>query len=165
MLLSMKERLTRPLLNDTPSETAPTLSPDGRWLAFVSSSDVYVAPYPVLDRRFKISTAGGLGPRWSKDGHELIYPEFNEEAQWMVRLMTVDVLPGQGFKTTTPRILFELPGRDLAFYSPLSSFDVTRDGQHIIGATYDPVTPPPPAAVNIILNWFDELRAKVPIRR
>ena len=66
---------------------------------------------------------------------------------------------------TAPRHLFDVPLGRLLLYAPLSSFDVSRDGEHIVGTTYESVTPPSPAVVNFVVNWFDELRAKVPVSR
>ncbi len=53
------------------------LSPDGRWLAYISDEsgrmDVYLRPYPEGGRQVQISTDGGTEPLWRRDGHELFY--------------------------------------------------------------------------------------------
>ena len=53
------------------------LSPDGRWLAYVSDeggqASVFVRPFPTGDGRWQISTPSGSEPRWSHDGRELFY--------------------------------------------------------------------------------------------
>jgi serine/threonine-protein kinase len=59
-------------------EMAPALSPDGRWLAYVSNEsgafEVYVRPFPnTADGRWQISTQGGLEPVWAHSGRELFY--------------------------------------------------------------------------------------------
>jgi Tol biopolymer transport system component len=55
----------------------PHLSPDGRWLAFVSSEsgrfEVYVEPFRRKGERLRVSTNGGGQPRWKRDGKELFY--------------------------------------------------------------------------------------------
>ena len=54
-----------------------TVSPDGRWMAFVSdesgNSEVYVTTFPEPARRWQVSTDGGTFPRWSRDGSELFF--------------------------------------------------------------------------------------------
>lgn len=54
------------------------LSPDGRWLAYVSSAsgndEVYVTSYPAVGARTPISTDGGDRPVWSPKGREVLKP-------------------------------------------------------------------------------------------
>jgi hypothetical protein len=55
----------------------PALSPDAKWLAYVSDesgqSEVYVVPFPHGTGRYLVSSGGGSWPRWSRDGKELFY--------------------------------------------------------------------------------------------
>jgi Tol biopolymer transport system component len=55
----------------------PHLSPDGRWLAFISTEsgrfEVYVEPFRRNGERLRVSTNGGGQPRWKRDGKELFY--------------------------------------------------------------------------------------------
>jgi Tol biopolymer transport system component len=55
----------------------PHLSPDGRWLAYVSTDsgrfEVYVAPFRRTGERLRVSDNGGGQPRWRGDGRELLY--------------------------------------------------------------------------------------------
>ena len=66
-----------PFAVSSADERSPVLSPDGRWLAYVSDEsgrrEVYVRPFPAGDGRWQISTEGGIEPRWSKQGREIIY--------------------------------------------------------------------------------------------
>jgi eukaryotic-like serine/threonine-protein kinase len=59
------------------SELGGRCSPDGRYIAFMSSEtgpmEVYVAPFPGMQPRTAVSAGGGTSPRWSHDGHELFY--------------------------------------------------------------------------------------------
>lgn len=64
------------------AETAPAVSPDGRWLAYVSDAtgqrEVYVRPWrgaPSGTAEVRVSEAGGTEPRWSPDRGELFYRE------------------------------------------------------------------------------------------
>jgi serine/threonine-protein kinase len=60
-------------------ETSPTISPDGRWIAFASTEQggqkqIFVRPFPnVDDGRWQVSTDGGIEPAWSPDGSELFF--------------------------------------------------------------------------------------------
>jgi Tol biopolymer transport system component len=60
-------------------EGVPRLSPDRRWVAYQSDEDgrfdVYVAPRSSPGNRRKITTRGGLQPRWREDGRELFFME------------------------------------------------------------------------------------------
>ena len=62
------------------------LSPDGRWIAFNGDesgrSEVYVAPYPTLVPRERISTDGGMHAMWSPDGRELYYAPLPPPKTW-----------------------------------------------------------------------------------
>ncbi|MCI0415897.1 hypothetical protein L0222_24235 [bacterium] len=53
------------------------MSPDGRWLAYVSdesgNQEVYVRPFPSLDRKWQISSSGGNAPHWRDDGREILF--------------------------------------------------------------------------------------------
>ena len=60
------------------TELHPSLSPDGRWLAYTSNesgiNEVYVKPFPdVQGGRWQVSNGGGTEPRWSRDGREIYY--------------------------------------------------------------------------------------------
>ena len=64
------------------AEGAPTLSPDGRWLAYVSdetgSNEVYVRAFPDVNSGiWRVSTRGGVMPMWAYSGRELYYLDDN----------------------------------------------------------------------------------------
>ena len=71
------EREPEMLLQTSFAEHSGMLSPDDRWLAFVSDEsgreEVYVRPFPGLDGKWQISTEGGTQPMWSRDGKELFF--------------------------------------------------------------------------------------------
>ena len=58
-------------------EVAPSLSPDGRWLAYeldeLGSQEVIVRPFPGPGAQFPVSVGGGLTPIWSRDGRRILY--------------------------------------------------------------------------------------------
>jgi Tol biopolymer transport system component len=65
------------LEGDRASVSGARLSPDGRWLAHVSDesgqSEVYIRPFPGLDRKWQVSRQGGNFPHWRQDVRELTY--------------------------------------------------------------------------------------------
>jgi Tol biopolymer transport system component len=66
---------TTPVVASRFGEAGAAISPDGRWLAYMSNEsgrpDVYVRAYPAGDRRAAISINGAKSPRWSQGGDEL----------------------------------------------------------------------------------------------
>src|SRR5262249_20866730 len=79
------------------NETAGTLSPDGRWLAYSSDKsghyEIYVQSFPDRGGKRKVSNGGGLGPRWRGDGQELFY--YTGDG----KLMATPAPPGESFET------------------------------------------------------------------
>jgi serine/threonine-protein kinase len=72
------EAVTRKLSNEASNEFRPSLSPDGKWLAYSSDrsglAELYVRPYPDLSNGIlKVSNGGGQQPVWNADGTELFY--------------------------------------------------------------------------------------------
>ncbi len=141
------------------------LSPDGKWIAYNASesgrSEVYVAPYPALEPRQRISTEGGLHPLWSPDGRELYYrmgtsPE-EMNARFLgqkTRVMAVSIETKPAFKAGQPRMLFEGPyfesGHDIA---------VTPDGKGFILIRENDTTGP--KEIEVVVNWPEELKQRV----
>ena len=166
MALSMRDRRIRPLLAERFREQFPEMSPDGQWLAYASDEsgelEVYVRPYPALDKRIRVSLNGGNSPLWTRGGSELIYREsIGPESG---RVMSVDTTRLAQGVSGQPRMLFETTYAELGSGTPVRAFDITRDGMRIFGRTSRPQTPPPPATINVIVNWLSELRAKVPVK-
>jgi hypothetical protein len=151
-----------PVLVTPFNERAPALSPDGRWLAYVSDEagreEVYVQAYPGLGRRVQISTNGGREPVWSADGRELFYRSLDGR-----QMMVVEVEAAQTFNAGPARVLFEgayvssPPGNGTPYY------DVLRDGQRFL-MTRPSAGSPRPGQIYVVLNWFEELRRLVPSR-
>jgi serine/threonine protein kinase/Tol biopolymer transport system component len=67
----------RALIQEDYNVENPALSPDGRWLAYDSDEsgrfEVYVRSFPDLERKLRVSTAGGRSPHWKSDGRELVF--------------------------------------------------------------------------------------------
>jgi hypothetical protein len=144
------ERTLRPFLQTKFREQGARFSPDGRWVAYRSNEsgrdEVYVRPFPGLGAKWQISTEGGEGPRWSRSGRELFYRQDD-------KMMIVDVENLPTFRPGRPRTLFE--GRFL------NSYDVAPDGTRFLMIKPNPAEFGP-AHVNVVLNWFEEVKRRVP---
>jgi len=123
---SMEKRHT--LLDSRFDERAPGISPDDRWLAYVSDEtgrdEVYVRPFPEGGGRWLISAAGGTEPRWSRDRKELFYR--NADTLFSVRVQSN---PQSEFAAGERTALFT--GSFL--HNPRhANYDVHPDGQRFI---------------------------------
>jgi eukaryotic-like serine/threonine-protein kinase len=150
------------LLQEKHLESYPQISPDGRWMAYHSDesgrSEVFVRPFPEVNKgRWQVSTSGGNGPRWSRDGRELFYR--NNDA-----VMAVSVDTDPTFKPGNPYLLF----RGTYYFSGGSFYpvwDVSANGKRFLMVKPPATTEPERARrINIVLNWFEELKQRVPVK-
>ena len=134
------------------NEIAPRFSPDGRWLAYASDesgrNEVYVQPYPGPGGKWQISTEGGTEPVWARNG-ELFYRSGD-------KMMAVETNTKANFSADTPKVLFE---GHYATYNTMPAYDVTPDGQRFLLAK---TAAQGPQEISVVLNWFEELKQKVP---
>ena len=154
----------RTLWQSASGENEPSLSPDGRWLAYESAesglTEVYVRPYPDVTRgRWQVSNGGGVVPLWSRTGRELYFlgTPGTAGASAAMDLMSVPVTPGGEFVMGTPVRVATFPA------VAARDFEVGIDGRFLvkIPAASDGTTPR--QSVVVVQNWFDELKARVPV--
>jgi Tol biopolymer transport system component len=137
-------------------EYAPALSPDSKWIAYVSvesgREEVYVRPFPDTDRgRWQVSTAGGAGPAWSHSGGELFYTTPADS------LVSATVTGNPDFQVTGRRALFSTqPFVVLPFHR---SYDVSPDDQSFIFFQRSTASGAEANRLTVVLNWFTELRS------
>jgi serine/threonine-protein kinase len=152
-----------PLLHEKYYEDHPQISPDGQWLAYASNesgrSEVYVRPFPDVNKsQVKISIDGGYGPLWSPDGRELFYRNLES-------VLSVSAEPGPIFKYGKPHVLFrgaylsESVGAGV-----LPNWDIHPDGKRFLMMKEIPTAAEGPQRINIVLNWFEELKQRVPTK-
>ena len=123
------DTIPRILLRSPYDAYGMTLSPDGRWLAYVSeesgTSEIYVRPFPNVDSaRFAISSGGGIEPLWRRDGRELFYRTMRGE------VFATAISDGHGFQHGAPVRLFSLP--DMAFQQYHRTWDIHPDGRRFL---------------------------------
>jgi len=149
----------------------PAFSPDGRWLAYGSNhsgrDEVYVQPYPGPGPTEQVSVDGGYSPAWHPGGRELLFLRRSPGPPVEFFMMAVEFRAGPPIVIGQPRRLFAFKLRDLGFScAPLRCYDVAPDGQRFY-VVQTPAPPPGPTVthINLIANWFDELKTKVPVSR
>jgi eukaryotic-like serine/threonine-protein kinase len=156
-VLRLSDRKPQPFLQTSFNESVPRFSPDGHWLAYISNEsgrfEVYVQPYPGPGRKLQLSTEGGTEPVWNRNGRELFYRSGD-------KMMAVDISSQSGFTAGKPRMLFE--GRYERTPATSPNYDVSLDGQHFLMLKPSEQGTAPPTQINVVLNWFEELKRRVP---
>jgi serine/threonine protein kinase/Tol biopolymer transport system component len=132
------------------------LSPDGRWLAYVSKelaqTEVFVQPFPSGTGKWQISTAGATEPMWSRDGRQLFYRSGD-------KMLVVDIAKHPTFSAGKPRLLFESAEYDRV--STTADYDVSPDGQRFL--MIQELGRQSAAPYDVVVNWFDELKRRAPL--
>ena len=135
------ERKAQPLLATEHNENFGQISPDGRWLAYLSTEsgkpEVYVTAFPPKAWKRRVSQNGGLTPRWSADGRELFYLGQDHSTLFAAAVSA----EGATFRVSDVQPLFSrqmVAGRG-------SPYDVTADGRRFLvvassGAVTSPLT-------------------------
>jgi serine/threonine-protein kinase len=145
------ERKPQLFLKTSSDETGAKFSHNGRWMAYSSNEsgkfEVYVRPFPGPGRKWQISTEGGKSPVWAPDSRELFYRTED-------KMMVVAIKTKPEFSAGKPKLLFKAP-------SNLFNMGIAPDGQRFVmieEAEYSTL----PTQLNIVLNWFEELKRLVP---
>lgn len=156
----MRSRWARPLVRMPGIEASAVFSPDGKWVAYFSDEsgqyEVYVQRFPGAGGHRKISDGGGGYPKWSSNGRQLLYYDGGQQ-----RIMAVDYqVNGDAFVASKPRQWSGTPVRQI---NANDSWELDPKGERVVVV---PVEAAPgnagPPKVGYLLNFFDELRRKVP---
>jgi Tol biopolymer transport system component len=140
------------LLNAAFANSGGQVSPDGRWIAFITNqtgrSEVYVSNFPKPTSRWQISSTGGLTPRWRRDGKELFYATLDGI------LMAVEVTPGKNdFTVGASKPISQKP---VSVRTLDAIYDVSPDGQRFSAARVTKGTLHSP--LTLLTNWSHALR-------
>ena len=170
-MLSMEgKRGIRELLQEKQAELDPQISPDGRYMAYQSDESgkfqIYVRSFPDMTKgKWQVSSGGGNSPLWSPYGKELFYR--NGDA-----IMAVEVETEQTFKRGNPKTLFQ----GTYFFASITQniivtpWDVSPDGKKFLmikppaSAAAAPAASGPQPKIVVVLNWFEELKRRVPVK-
>jgi Tol biopolymer transport system component len=145
------ERRPQPYLQGPSDEHSPAVSPDGRWLAYVSDeagqNEVYVRPFPMPGNPVQVSSGGGREPRWAPSGRELFY-------RGQRGMVAVPVSTSPSFRAGRGTVLFD--DKPYLSHEVGAAYDVHPDGRRFLMIRRGAETP----QVVVVLNWFDQLRAE-----
>ncbi len=135
-------------------------SPDGRWLAYMSNESgryqVYVEEFPRKGSKRQVSTDRGGYPAWSQKGNELFFWGLGHESQLMVVSYRTH---GDSFFPDRPRVY----SRKIVGFGTTRSYDPAPDGKHIVALTAADPAHGSQERLVFLLNFFDELRRRVPL--
>jgi len=138
------ERKPMPIAQTPFNESDAHLSPDGRWIAYVSDEsgrdEVFARSFPSSDSKWMISANGGTRPRWRADGRELFFVS----PGGMMMVVSIEGRPQ--FQVASPRPLFHI--RRAADYA------VSPNGQFLVQVPHDT---PDSRELHVVLNWMAEL--------
>ncbi|HEX7624012.1 MAG TPA: protein kinase, partial [Anaeromyxobacteraceae bacterium] len=139
----------KPLIVTPAYDGGAQLSPDGHWLLYQSNTsgqaEIYIRPYPALDRQWQVSEGGGVQARWSRDNREIYYRSGR-------RIVAVRVGASGGepaFGKPTPLFADEY---DFGQRISIANYDVAADGRFMMlrrvanGGN-----------LRAIVNWSEEL--------
>ena len=150
------------LLGEKHSEGQPQISHNGKWIAYTSNesgrNEIYVRPFPEVDKgKWQISTGGGDSPLWSRDDRELFYRSGDA-------FVSVPVRSDPVFSPGTAQILFR---GTYVNEGASATWDISSDGKWFLMIKESAAaitTSPGPRKINIVLNWFEELKARAPVK-
>jgi serine/threonine protein kinase len=144
-----------PLVSSRFTEAAPTLSPDGRFLAYTSNEtgdyEIYVVPFPNTGAaKWAVSTRGGVEPAWSHSGKELFYRDGSSN------LVAVEVKTTPTFSLGQSTVLFPIGGYRSRTLDP--EYAVSPDDRRFLMIRR--FVPNAPDKLIVVENWFEELKSK-----
>ena len=148
------DRKPVPVLQTNFNELQARLSPDGRWMAYVSDEsgrfEIYVKSFnapsttaPTPEGKWLLSKGGGTEPRWSRDGRALFYLGVGGS------VMAVDIKTTPAFEPGMPKPLFQIP-------AGATIWDVAPDGQRFLLPVLTAESSRVPFTV--VLNWTSALK-------
>ncbi|MCH7547928.1 MAG: serine/threonine-protein kinase [Candidatus Krumholzibacteriota bacterium] len=152
MPLDGKEEDARELVATDGVDWWPKISPNGRYLLYVSNetgqNEVYATTFPNTGTRWQVSSSGGEWPVWRADGREIFYTT-------RTTIMTVSANTEGGLTLGTPAKLFDRPSVNWSSRWA-DGFDVTNDGQRFIMLRHVQDESNVQPTIVITQNWFAE---------
>ena len=143
-------RPARPLVDREGHQRSASISPDARWMAYISnesgSYQVYLTEFPEPRTWRQVTTEPALNPVWSPTGEELYYMREEDRS-----VFAVSVGMENGIDFGEPELVAAGPFGAWTWFG--RGIDVRSDGTLLLTRSEDP--PPPPAIV--VIRNFDEL--------
>jgi Tol biopolymer transport system component len=144
-----------PFQQTAEGESEAQFSPDGRWVAYETGSEVYVRPFPSGEGRWRVSVKGGIEPRWRGDGKELFYIG-NGQSNPAILAAPVTAGAHGSFVAGTPVELFTQPFTLRAASLNEFSYDVAADGQRFLVLAKPDVQ----ESIHVVTNWTQAIGVK-----
>jgi dipeptidyl aminopeptidase/acylaminoacyl peptidase len=142
--LSGDERRPSPVAQTPFNESDAHLSPDGRWIAYVSDEtgrdEVFVRSFPSAEGKWMISANGGTRPRWRDDGRELFFVSSDG------MLMAAPTQARPLFEAGSPQPLFHI--------QRAADYAVAPNGRFLVQVPHDTRGS---NELHVVLNWMTEL--------
>ena len=145
-------------------ERFPAISPDGRWVAYMSDEsgreEVYVRPFPAAAGKWQVSDGGGGWPSWSPDGSEIFYRSDDGLMSATVTTESGSFRAGRPLSLTSGALSNNQVGIAVAG-SVFPDYEITPDGKNFIilqggeGQSRQ-------NHVILVTRWFDMLRETFP---
>ena len=160
------------ILGSSYAEYAPTISPNGRWMAYVSdvtgAPQVFVRPFPAPGSRTQVSAGdAGCCPVWSPAGDELFFTDLGTGRLWVAGLAT-----GDSFRVESREELFQVQNRIHAPDGYGRYHDTSPDGEDLLmiglagfTAGSSPAAQETSGQYILVQNWFTELEAQLEAAR
>jgi hypothetical protein len=149
----------KPLVQSPTSAWGASVSPDNKFIAFVSDEtgrpEVYVQAYPGPGAKRQVSTEGGSAPIWARAGGELFFRNADQ-------IIAVRIAVEPTFMVGRARVLFQAaPGSILAATQATRNYDLLPTGDFVVLRGQEDVARV--TGLGVTLNWFTELRRRVPV--
>ena len=146
-------RTTVPVVQSSGQERGAYVSPDNRWIAYMSAEtgrdEVYVQPFSAggnkATGKWMVSRGTRGMARWRGDSKELMFVNGDGE------IVAVDVGAGSAFQSSAPKKLFQMPLALLSNQNPGTLADATRDAQRFLFVM--PVQENAQRELSVVLNW------------
>ena len=142
------------LMQTTFNERFPKFSPDGRWIAYMSTEsgrpEVYVQELAGAGGKWQVSVSGGTFPRWRADGKELFFQGLDQT------IMAVPIHSAASFQAGVPAPLFRTPL--VTGQYTVSTWCPTADGQRFYVLT--PALGIRAPRITLVTNWTAELKKR-----
>ena len=139
-----------PFLQTQSNKGTGQFSPDGHWIAYRSNEtgrfEIYVAPFPGPGGKWQVSTTGGTGPRWRRDGKELFY--VGPGNTLMAAAVAVE---GARVEVGAVRRLFQVRP-----VTPRYFYDTSPNGQRFLVNTTEELDASVP--ITLVVNWHALLK-------
>jgi dipeptidyl aminopeptidase/acylaminoacyl peptidase len=142
------DRKPVPHLRTPFNESLAAISPDGRWLAYDSdetgTQEIYVRSFSEPGEKYRISSSGGSGLQWSRDGRELIYWVAGQFYSAYGPVYSVEVETAPTFRAGQPRLLFTAR-------PDLTGLTATSDLSRFLAVV--PAEGADPPSLTVTLDW------------